>query len=150
MPGMPDETIPEAEPRADPVDDTPMGEPAIEQEKDLMLHAQEWQALFMRKHREIESFRSCWMQQITEIGGFVEHLHDEGHEKLSFDEFMLMQKTVQGIPVVPEEQEEERDLMDALQGAVDYVMTMGRPPPPPEEIENMLKTIDELEQTVAE
>jgi len=33
----------------------------------------------------------------VEIGGFVEHLHDEGHTKLSFDEFILMMKTVQGM-----------------------------------------------------
>ena len=32
-------------------------------DQDVTLHSQEWQALFMRKQREIEGFRKAWMQE---------------------------------------------------------------------------------------
>ena len=67
-----------------------------------MLHSQEWQALFLRRQREIESYRRAWMNHVEELGGFIEHLHDEGHREVAFDDFMLMLKTVAGEPVLPE------------------------------------------------
>jgi len=149
MPGMPEEPPVLAEETASATEPTVAGDSSGAVE-DLTLHSQEWQALFMRKQREVESYRKAWMSEVAEIGGFVEHLHDEGHQKVTFDEFILMAKAVQGIPVVPDDTEEERALMEALEAGVDYVLSMGRPPPPPEEIENMLKTIEILEQSVAE
>ena len=61
---------------------------------------------------------------------------------------MLLDPT--GHDVIPPEEEEEKELMDALDLAVSYVFSMGRPPPPPEEIESMLQTIESLEQKVDE
>ena len=152
MPGMPEEptTVEVVDEEASEAEEAPTATAEVGTVEDLTLHSQEWQALFMRKQREIESFRKAWMSEIAEIGGFIEHLHDEGHEKVSFDEFIMMQKAAQGIPVVSDDADEERELLEALEAGVDYVLSMGRPPPPPEEIESMLKTIESLEQQVAE
>jgi len=84
----------------------------------------------------------------VELGGFVEHLHDEGHTEISFDDFILMLKTVNGGVVEINEDEEEKAMVDALEAAADYVLTMGRPPPQPEEIQAMEQKIVELQDQI--
>ena len=88
------------------------------------------------------------MHEVVELGGFVEHLHDEGHTEVSFDDFIFMLKTVRGEPVVADEDLEEQAMVDALEGGVDYVLKMGSVPPLPEEIKQMQDRIAELEEQV--
>lgn len=114
----------------------------------FMLHSREWQALFMRKQREIDGFRKAWMEEVEELGGFIEHLHDEGHRKVSFDDFMLMIKTISGTSVFTDENGEEQAMVDALEAAVDYVLTIGTAPPLPEEIRQLHEEIERLQASI--
>jgi len=109
------------------------------------LHSQEWQALFLRKQRAIEGYRQVWIKEVAELGGLVEHLHEEGHTEVSFDDFILMLKTVRGEPVVAREDPEEKALIDALEAGVHFVLNMGGPPPMPEEIRQLEQAIEDLE-----
>ena len=59
-------------------------------------HASEWQAMFMHKFREIECNRRVWLTNVEELGGFVEHIYEEGHREVSFDDFIMMLKAVAG------------------------------------------------------
>ena len=39
-----------------------------------------------------------WLVNVEELGGFVEHIYDDGHREVPFDEFIMMLKAVAGTP----------------------------------------------------
>eukprot|EP00658_Telonema_sp_P-2_P083971 TRINITY_DN920_c0_g1_i13.p1 TRINITY_DN920_c0_g1~~TRINITY_DN920_c0_g1_i13.p1 ORF type:complete len:669 (+),score=242.11 TRINITY_DN920_c0_g1_i13:95-2101(+) len=87
-----------------------------------------WQALYLRKHREIECTRKVWMDSVEDLGGFVEHLYNEGHRSLPYDEFIMMLKAVAGQGLDPDERPEQKELLDQFETALEFVNKMGRAP----------------------